>query len=603
MENLDFGVIGNGRSAALISKNGSIDWCCLPEFDSASVFARVLDQEKGGCFSFETDSSYQIQQKYIKNTNILSTLFSNGTDAFEVIDFMPRYLNGDNRHHTPPDIVRYIKHISGMPKVQVRYSPRLDYARNETKTVIEGNYIKSFTTQGRYDSLYLYTAFSKDDILAGNPISINGDNFFLVSYNQKIFRQTIENAALKMERTKVYWLNWADRLVKYRSYNDEIVRSALVLKLLSYDKSGAILAALTTSLPETIGEERNWDYRFCWIRDASMVVKVLSAVGQHDVAWRYIQFILNIIPVKHEKIQIMYGLRGEKNLQEHTLDHLAGYQNSKPVRIGNAAFEQKQNDIYGILLDVVYQQLEIMGASVEESEALWTITRSVSTVVEENWRKPDRGIWELRNEEQHFTFSKVLCWVSFDRAIKIAEMFQRNDYVRKWSVIRDEIATDILANSWNDSVQAFTQSYGSNDLDASVLLMEPYGFIDAHDSRYVSTVKAIEKQLVHNGLMYRYKNNDDFGTPKSSFTICTFWFINALYKIGEKEKAATMFETVLSYGNHVGLFSEDIDFKSKRLLGNFPQAYSHLALIETAINISGGRLTLEEQIIESINYD
>lgn len=601
MKNLDYGVIGNGRSAALISKNGSIDWCCLPEFDSSSVFASILDKENGGHFSFKTDEEYVLTQKYIKNTNILSTLFDNGKDAFEVIDFMPRYINGDQRHHTPPDIIRYIRYISGIPKVRVQYNPQLNYAKNNTEIIIEGNYIKSYTTEGRYNSLYLYTGFSKEDVVAGNVIEITNDNFFLISYNQKIIRQNIESVLLKMERTKVYWLNWVDKLVKYKSYNREIVRSALVLKLLSYDKSGAILAALTTSLPETIGEERNWDYRFCWIRDASMAIKVLSAIGQHDVAWRYIQFIINIIPVKHEKIQIMYGLRGEKNLEEHTLDHLSGYENSKPVRIGNAAFEQKQNDIFGILLDVIYQQLQIMGATVEESEALWTITRSISTVVAENWKKPDRGIWELRTEEQHFTFSKVLCWVSFDRAIKIAAMFKRNDYVKKWSVIRDEMASEILTNAWNDEIKAFTQFYGSKDLDASVLLMEPYGFIEADDSRYINTVKAIENQLVYKGLMYRYKNNDDFGTPKSSFTICTFWFINALYKIGEKEKAVKMFETLLSYSNHVGLFSEDIDFESKRLLGNFPQAYSHLALIETAINISGGSLTLEEQIMESIN--
>lgn len=601
MDNLDYGAIGNGRSAALISKTGSIDWCCLPEFDSSSVFARILDNEKGGHFSFKTDDGYVSTQKYIKNTNILSTLFQKGKDAFEIIDFMPRYINGDQRHHTPPDIIRYVKYISGTPKVRVQYNPRLNYAKNNTENIIERNYIKSRTTEGKYDSLYLYTGFPKEDVVAGNIIEISEDNFFLVSYNQKIIRQDIEMISLKMERTKVYWLNWVDKLVKYKLYNNEIIRSALVLKLLSYDKSGAILAALTTSLPETIGEERNWDYRFCWIRDASMVINVLSAIGQRDVAWRYIQFIINIIPIKHEKIQIMYGLRGEKNLKEHTLNHLAGYKNSKPVRIGNAAFEQKQNDIFGVLLDVIYQQLQIMGATVEESEALWTITRSISTVVAENWRKPDRGLWELRTEEQHFTFSKVLCWVSFDRAIKIADMFHRTDYVNEWSVIRDEIASEIYAKAWNDELKAFTQFYGSKDLDASVLLMEPYGFIKADDPRYISTVKAIESQLVYNGLMYRYKNNDDFGTPKSSFTICTFWFINALYKIGEKERAVKMFDTLLSYSNHLGLFSEDIDFQSKRLLGNFPQAYSHLALIETAISISGGHRTKEEQIMESIN--
>ncbi|MDA3865651.1 MAG: glycoside hydrolase family 15 protein [Salinivirgaceae bacterium] len=601
MDNLDYGAIGNGRSAALVSKNGSIDWCCLPEFDSASVFANILDENIGGRFAIQVSDDYTISQKYIHKTNLLKTTYSNGNDQFQVIDFMPRYINGDNRHHLPPEIIRYVKLLSGKPRFKPLYNPRLDYARNKTDYTIEGNYLKSFTTKGRYDSLYLYTNFSKNDVLNSAEIELEDDGFFLVSYNQKILKQTVEMAKLKMERTKVYWLNWTEKLVKFSKYNDEIVRSSLVLKLMSYDKSGAILAALTTSLPETIGEVRNWDYRFCWIRDSSMVIKVLTNLGQRDVAFRYMKFIMNIIPMKHEKIQIMYGLRGEKKLTEQILDHLDGYKGSKPVRIGNAAYKQKQNDIYGILVDVIYQQLQILGATLEESEALWTITRSISTVVESNWNKPDRGIWELRTEAQHFTFSKVLCWVSFDRAVKIADMFRRKDYVRKWTKVRDKIADDIMKNAWNERVGAFTQYYGSEDLDASVLLMEPYGFIEATDERYIKTVKAIEEELSHNGLMFRYKNSDDFGTPKSSFTICTFWLVNALHRIGEKEKAESMFEKVLSYSNHVGLFSEDIDFESKRLLGNFPQAYSHLAIIETAINISGGGLSHEEQIIECIH--
>ncbi len=429
-------------------------------------------------------------------------------------------------------------------------------------------------------------------------ISLKTNGFFLVGYNEKIFEPTVENIYLEHQRTKVYWLDWIDKTPKYRQYNAEILRSALTLKLLSYDKSGAVLAAATTSLPETIGEVRNWDYRFCWIRDASMVIKVVSQLGHKNMAKRYLNFIIDLIPDKDEKLQIMYGINKEKTLTEYSLDHLSGYQNSKPVRVGNAAYKQKQNDIYGILMDVIHQQFEIFSVDIENTEQLWTITKGIVWVVNKHWQEPDKGIWEFRGEDRHFTFSKVLCWVAIDRAIKVAEILNKTHKLNKWNIIKDDIKKDILDNAWNASVNAFTQSYGSTDLDASVLLMEPYGFIDAKDEKYVNTVKAIEKDLSNDGLLYRYKNKDDFGLPSSSFTICTFWFINSLYKIGEEEKAKAMFDKLLSYSNHLGLFSEDIDFKTKRLLGNFPQAYSHLALIETAINLSN--VTTDEKVKSSI---
>ncbi|MEL6919131.1 MAG: glycoside hydrolase family 15 protein, partial [Bacteroidota bacterium] len=326
--------------------------------------------------------------------------------------------------------------------------------------------------------------------------------------------------------------------------------------------------------------------RFCWIRDASMVIKVVSELGHMSVARRYLQFIIDLMPDKDEKLQIMYGINKEKTLTEETLDHLSGYKGSKPVRTGNAAYRQRQNDIYGILMDVIYEQLAKFSTDIENGEELWGITKGIVWIVAKHWREPDKGIWEFRAEDRHFTFSKVLCWVAIDRAIKVARIFHKEGKVEKWMKLEQEIKADILENSWNPTVNAFTQSYGSPHLDASVLLMESYNFIDAKDPKFVSTVKAIEADLCNDGLLYRYKNEDDFGLPSSSFTICTFWFINSLFKIGEEEKAMQHFDQLLSYSNHLGLFSEDIDFKTKRLLGNFPQAYSHLALIECAVNFS-----------------
>ncbi|HZH74168.1 MAG TPA: glycoside hydrolase family 15 protein [Mariniphaga sp.] len=588
MTNLDYGIIGNCNSAALISKTGAIEWLCLPIFDSASVFAKILDNKTGGSFEILTSEDYKITQKYIPNTNILSTLFSNGTDSFEVQDFMPRYYYHNGRQHmySPPDVVRYIKCKSGKPKFSILYDPKLEYAKTNSKITAREDYIKCSTTAGDYDSLYLYTSLDKKKIVKGEEIEIDKDEYLLISYNQKLLNQSVQRAYLKLQRTKVYWLNWIEDTHRFNKYYKEIIRSSLVLKLLIYEKTGAVLAAATTSLPETIGEIRNWDYRFCWLRDASMVIKIMTKIGHWKSAERFLKFIIDIISDKDEKIQIMYGINKEKNLKEYILTHLSGYENSAPVRIGNAAYKQKQHDIYGILMDVIYQQFKLFEVSLQYSEELWTITRSIVRIVRKNWKKADRGIWEIRTEQRHFVFSKVLCWVAIDRAIKVAELIKRHDYATKWVPLRETIKKDILEKGWSESAQSFTQSYGTDDLDASTLLMEDYGIIDAKDPRFISTVKATQRELSRNGLMYRYKNRDDFGLPSSSFTICTFWLIQALFRIGEKEEAQKLFDEVLSYSNHLGLFSEDIDFETKRLLGNFPQAYSHLALIETAMLFS-----------------
>ncbi len=590
MNNLNYGVIGNCQSAALISDKGSMDWCCLPRFDSPSIFAKILDKNIGGSFEIIVDEDYNIIQSYINQTNILVTKFTKKRNSFEIVDFMPRYYDETGIRYSPPDIIRYIRYLSGKPSFQIKYDPQLEYALYPTENKIHKNYIKSYTTKGIYDSIYLYTDLQKEKILNGDEIKITDDAFLLLSYNQKIQQQSTHRAYLKLQRTKVYWLNWSERTKIFKQYNREILRSALLLKLLSYDKTGAVLAAATTSIPETIGEIRNWDYRFCWLRDASMVIKVMAILDHTRVAKNYMNFIIDIIPDKNEKIQIMYDINGEKKLSEKILAHLEGYENSAPVRIGNAAYIQKQNDIYGILMDVIYNQFKLFDVSLENSEDLWTITRSIARTVEKNWQKPDRGIWEIRNEQKHFTFSKVLCWVAIDRAIKISYLINQQENIPEWQKLREKIKTDVLKNAWNEKLQAFTQSYSSNDMDASVLLMESFGFIEPTDKKFISTVKAVQKHLSCNGLIYRYKNQDGFGVPSSAFTICTFWLINSLFKIGEKNEAINLFNQILKYSNHLGLYSEDIDFKTKRLLGNFPQAYSHLALIETAINISNGNI-------------
>lgn len=587
MNNLDYGVIGNGRSAALISARGSIDWCCLPSFDSPSVFAKLLDEERGGSFAITLNGRAVVEQHYVTGTNILVSVLRRGENAVEVIDFMPRYRADNGGYHCPPDLIRFIRPLSGKPRIKIDYQPRLGYAKGETVSRLQSDHLKSTAQRPSYESLYLYSNLDLQAVKAGAAVEITGDTFLWLSYNEKLVAPQTQQARLEFQRTKVYWLNWVAEARIFPRWNDEIERSMLVLKLLAYQPTGAVLAAVTTSLPEEIGAERNWDYRFCWLRDASMTIKVFTQLGHYRVGSRFLNFILDVVSYKDEKVQIMYGINRQKELKESTLPWLKGYEGSGPVRVGNAAYKQKQHDIYGFVMDTIYQRLVDHPHSVENIEGLWTVVRTLTRNVEKTWRKPDAGIWEIRGEKQHFVFSKVLCWVAIDRAIKIAEYLNKPTYAVQWATLRQQIYRQVIDKGWNAELQAFTQVYGGTDLDASNLLMEHYGFIAADDPKYINTVKLSHEKLCRNGLMYRYLNDDDFGRPRSAFTVCTFWMIKSLHRIGEKALAEAMFVDILKQRNHLGLLSEDMDFESKRLLGNFPQGYSHLALIDTAITLAG----------------
>lgn len=587
--NLNYGVVGNCRTAALISKEGSIDWFCFPEFDSPSIFAKLLDEEKGGCFSLIVSEKYTITQKYVGHTNILSTFFDSDEGGFEMIDFMPRYKTGDannGAHYTPPEIYRYIRIAHGTPSFRVRYIPRMNYAEGEMNHEIIGeDFIRSFAVANPKDSVYLYSNLELKSILSAEEIHLKQDVFLLLSYNQKLIPVDQSRVYLEYQRTKVYWLNWSNRSKKFTDYSEVIYRSMLVLKLMSY-QSGAVLAALTTSIPESIGSVRNWDYRFCWLRDASMSIDTLLKTGHFGAAARFITFIQHIIHSKYDTFQIMYGIRGERVLTEKVLDYLTGYENSKPVRIGNAAYLQKQNDSFGYLMDVIHQYFQFFPGTLDEVEDTWEIVKNIIDTVCASWRQPDKGIWELRGPSQHFVFSKVMCWVALDRAVSIAELIHKDYYATLWREEAKKIQEDVFAKGWNPAIQSFTQAYDNTAMDSSLLLMEHYGFISAEDPRYIQTVRTVKERLFYKGLMFRYKVSDGLGIPSSAFTICTFWLIRALYKIGEKKEARTLFEQLISYSNHLGLMSEDLDFETKRQLGNFPQAYSHLATINTAILLS-----------------
>ena len=584
MKNYDYAIIGNCTSAALISPECSIDWLCLPFFDSPSVFGKILDEKIGGYFKISAVNIKKIEQSYIVHTPILRTVFTTEDGVFEVRDYMPRFIDSREEYYCPPEIHRDILLISGNPKIIIELKPKPNYAASDTDFSFEKDQVKITSKKGEYVSFYLYSNLDYDRIISGEPIELKGTSFLLFSYHEKLVDINTDKIYIEYEKTKTYWLGWVYRTKVPAKYKDLLIRSAITLKLLTYQRSGAVIAAPTMSLPEVIGKDRNWDYRYCWIRDASMIVDLYARIGHLHSATRYMNFVLNRRLLKHENISVMYGINGERMLSEKTLSHLSGYENSRPVRIGNDAYRQIQNDIYGQLIEAVYTYLHVnRREKVAVDEEIWTIVRDLANNVIRKWREPDNGIWERRGEPMHYVHSKLMSWVAMDRASKIARFIGKPSHAEKWSKIAYDIKEDILANGWNEKEKAFTMHYGSNELDAANLLMLHYGFLERNDLRIISTIRKTYETLTRNGFTFRYICGDEFGCPENAFIVCTFWMINALYLIGEEKKSREMLGNILRCVNKFGLLSEDIEIDSNRLTGNFPQGYSHLALIQTIL--------------------
>ncbi|OGP08597.1 MAG: hypothetical protein A2048_08925 [Deltaproteobacteria bacterium GWA2_45_12] len=576
-----YGIIGNCKTAALISRDGSIDWLCMPRFDSHSTFAALLDSQKGGKFQIATPSSPQIIQTYLPETNILQTEFDQGEHAFAIIDFMPRFRSGQG-YCKPLEIHRILKPLRGKPTFRVLFEPKLDYARGETTITAYENLI---TAHKGFETLFLYSSLPTKKIISGEIMVLDKEEYLLLSYHEKMDAPNFSYSHEMMTKTKEYWEGWSRHCHLPTIGTNMVLRSALTLKMLTYEDTGAILAAVTTSLPEIMGESRNWDYRYCWLRDSSLIIESLKSIGHFEEAGGFIRFLLHLFENKQTKIQILYGIDGRTHLDEQILDHLCGYKNSSPVRIGNNAWLTNQNDIFGEIIYAIYlyyghYQFEKM------PEEVWSLVKFLVGTIAIQWQNEDAGIWEYRNQKKHFTFSKVLSWVALDRGVKIANQLGKIHMAKLWDPIAQEIKKDIQEKGWNPEIGSYTQFYGSRDLDASLLLMRHYGFLQKTDPQWLGLVRACEKKLMKNGFTLRYTHDDDFGTPKNAFIVASLWMAKAFHSIGEKEKALSIFEKITTYANHLGLLSECIDVESGELIGNFPQAYSHLAIISTANYLS-----------------
>jgi len=585
----EHGVIGDLHSVALVGTDGTIDWFCCPRFDSPSVFASILDAEKGGFYRIApVNGGHTVRQLYFPDTNVLITRFMTPDGVGEVHDFMP--IHRDPRH--PRRIVRQVVAVRGEMRFRLECRPRFDYARQVHEVELyEGGAV--FNTPALSLTLATNVPLERDgdDITAHFDLAHGASATFLLQPNtrgQKL-KPISEGAATEsFESTVRFWRGWLSHSVYKGRWREMVNRSALTLKLLTYRPTGAIVAAPTTSLPEHIGGERNWDYRYTWVRDAAFSLYALLRLGFTEEAEAFITWLTDRFGEtsygEGGPLQIMYGIDGRAELPEEVLGHLEGYAGSAPVRIGNGAAAQLQLDIYGELIDSIYLYNKY-GEPISYDS--WVELRKIVEWLCDNWDQADEGIWETRGGRQHFTYSRLMSWVAIERAVRMGRYRGLPGDLVKWLDVRDQITEQVMTRGWNEKRGAFVQHYGSDVLDASLLLMPLTKFIAPKDPRWLRTLDAIGRELVADSLVYRYNakaSPDGLQGEEGTFSICTFWYVEALARAGRLDEARLAFEKMLTYANHLGLYSEEIG-PSGEALGNFPQAFTHLSLISAAVNL------------------
>lgn len=582
----DYGFLSDCRSAALVGMDGSIDWLCWPRFDSPSLFGRLLDQHRGGYFSITPTDPYTIRRAYIPETMVLQTTFTTATGVIRLDDWL----------HTGArqSLCRLIQGLEGAVELDIICDPRPQYGA-------EGAMLWS-ERMG-----YLVCDLSDPYRLILDGLEVSAEAFIEVDEEQRVIRPrnilTVamgEHVPLSLglnrpgpsdllssrRRTGGFWKDWCEDLTLPERAREHVTRSALTLKGLQYSPSGAIVAAATTSLPETIGGERNYDYRFSWLRDAAFTLYALRAVGKDDEAQSWFDWLKGLALYSgNARLNIMYGIEGESDLTEYTLDHLEGYRHSTPVRIGNGAAKQRQIDTYGELLDAIWLQRKASKTPMNPHRALFVTTLAERAI--EEWQEPDEGIWEIRGPAQHFVYSKVMCWVALDRAIRICRSdphVMHDAPLEKWRKERDTIKEEIFKRGYNTELGVFTMAYDSEAIDAANLLLAQVGFVRAHDPRFIRTVRMTQEKLSSNGMVYRYSQEaieDGFEGEEGSFAICSLWLVLALTQIGEVAAASALFTQILDCANDLGLLAEQLTPEGEQL-GNFPQAFTHIAVIACA---------------------
>lgn len=587
---LDYGIIGNCETAALVSKEASIDWFCFPRFDSPSAFGKLLDPRVGGSFSLRpVGKKFWSKQEYLPDTNVLVTTFISDEAEVTVTDFMPIFAEP---YRTRPlqRICRTVKVIRGQADVEMVMEPAFDYARIKPKFEFKSGV---WLARGEGQTFLLSASAPLVDAYEEKQNHLQkifaleeGEQIdFVLGYRKNLFDVsqfdgTVDNTDV-LAKTVHFWKQWLWKLEYSGPYIDAVKRSALTLKLLTFAPSGAVVAAATTSIPEDVGTPRTWDYRYCWLRDASFTVAALFRIGLHSEALAFMHWLRETITEAGPEIQIMYRVDGAEEMTETVLDHLAGYQHSTPVRIGNRAANQLQLDAFGEVIDVaavVFEEKHYL------SPDMWRVIGDLVEVICKFWKEPDNGIWEFHDEKfkLNYTSSKVMAWTAVDRGVRLAKKMD-DDRAERWATVRDEIKEDILTHGWKQEKESFTIAYERDEMDAALLHMPLFGFLDATDPKMKKTTKRLIEELSDGDFIKRYNMIDDQGETKAAMIICNLWLAQVLAMQGEVDESRRRFEKILEHGNHLGLFSENIDPESGQLTGNFPQAYTHIAIITTAI--------------------
>ena len=581
----DYALIGDCQTAALVGRDGSIDWLCFPRFDSPACFAALLGSPEHGRWQIApAEPIRSVRRRYRPGTLILETEFETDSGAVTLIDFMPPRTDG-------PDLVRIVQGVRGEVRMRLDLVVRFDYG-----------WVVPWVRRLPDERGGIRCTAGPDTLYCRTPVPLHGEGLhtvgdFTVKQGQRVpfklsWSPTNEPeppervSEVMLRGTESWWKQWSSRCTYQGEWREEVLRPLITLKALTFAPTGGMVAAATTSLPEHIGGVRNWDYRYCWVRDATFTLYAFLTGGYTDEAEAWREWLVNAVAGTPDELQIMYGVGGERRLTELELDWLPGYEGSAPVRIGNAAYQQRQLDIYGEIADTLHLARRL---GLEPNEDAWYIERSMMRFLEKEWTKPDAGIWEVRGPRRHFTHSKVMAWVAFDRAVKAVEQFGLEGDAAGWAQARDDVHEQVCREGFNAEVNGFTQYYGSREPDASLLMLPLVGFLPATDPRMLGTVELIQKRLTRGGFIDRYAAEEQVdGLPggEGTFLLCTFWLADNLALQGRWREAREIFLRLLALRNDVGLLSEEYDPAAGRLLGNFPQAFSHVGLINTAANLT-----------------
>ena len=581
---LELGVIGNCQIAALIDPEAALVWACLPRFDAQPAFSSLVDNTEHGHFRIRLQDQCDTTQYYRHNTAVLCTeLTDRSGGVLRIVDFCPRFRQY-GRYYRPVMIIRRLEVVRGNPVVVTQLRPSMGWDASQPPTTRGSNHVRYL----RQDQVLRVTTDAPlTHVLDEAPFMVDRTMTFVLGPDESI-KEAVETMGRRFEElTQSYWRDWARSLAIPFEWQREVIRAAITLKLSAFEDTGAVIAAFTTSIPEAANSGRNWDYRYCWLRDAYFTVHALNRLGATRTMEGFLRYIINLVAATGDnRLQPLYGIGGEQRIDEYSADALAGYRGMGPVRVGNAAYHQVQHDVYGTVVLAATQAFFDQRLERRGDKALYHRLCALGEQAARVYDQPDAGIWEYRGRERVHTYSAMMCWAACDRLHRTAHQLDLDADARRWAEEAERMHADICQQAWSESAGAFTESFGGQSMDASLLLMHELGFIAADDPRFIATVEAIERQLRRGDHLFRYAAEDDFGLPENAFNICTFWFIDALAAIGRGEEARRLFDNMLAHRTKLGLLSEDLNPETGELWGNFPQTYSMVGLINAATRLS-----------------